>query len=145
MFFRREKPTRSSFSDHLENLRKFGFEIQTLGSGRVKATRRGAAAIIEDSGDGLPKLDRTGLVLGDEIALLVDGGYQKFFQTATGKTLPAKAEHLKALHDFDEDLKEGLGIPSLYNEGLGTTFDLHKYDRVQDRDRGEPVRPWERR
>jgi len=143
MFFRREKPVRLTFADHVENLRKYGFEVQTSGSGTVKVIRRGAAAIIEDSGDGTPKLDRAGVVVGNEIAYLVDGGYQKFFETASGRKVPALAQHLRALHAFDEDLKEGLGIPSLYNEGLGTTFDKHMYDRVRDRDRGEPVRPWE--
>lgn len=145
MFFRREKPTHLTFSDHVENLRKYGFELQSLGPGKVKAMRRGAAAILEEVGDGLAKLDRAGVVLDDEIAYLVDGGYQKFFETASGRKLPALAQHLKALHAFDEDLKEAVGIPSLYNEGLGTTFDLHMYDRVVDRDRGEPVRPWEHR
>ena len=143
MFFRREKPYQLSFSDHLDKLRRYGFELQTLGSGKVKAIRRGAAAIIEDSGNGLPKLDRAGVMVGDEMAYLVDGGYQKFFETPSGRKLPALAQHLKALHAFDEDLKEALGLPSLYNEALGTTFDKHLYDRVKDRDRGEPVRPWE--
>jgi hypothetical protein len=31
-------------------------------------------------------------------------------------------------------LKEALGLVSLYNEGLGTTFDQHMYDRVKGRD-----------
>jgi len=145
MFFRREKPVRLTFADRLENLRKLSFEVQTLGSSKVKAVRGGVAAIVEDSGDGTPILDRAGVVVGDEIAYLIDGGYQKFFETASGRKLPALAQHLKALHSFDEDLKDGLGIPSLYNEGLGTTFDKHLYDRVKDRDRGEPARPWEHR
>jgi len=72
--------------------------------------------------------------VGDEIGLLVDGGYQKFFRTPKGRKVPALAEHLKALHAFQEDLKEALGLVSLYNEGLGTTFDQHMYDRVKGRD-----------
>ena len=57
---------------------------------------------------------------------------------------PALASQLKNLHDFEEDLKEGLDIISLYNQSLGTRADQHMYDRVEDRDHGEPVRPWEK-
>ena len=48
-----------------------------------------------------------------------------FWRSPSGRTAPALATHLKALHAFEEDLKEGLGLPSLYNESLGTTSDLH--------------------
>ena len=58
--------------------------------------------------------------------------------------IPALAPQLQALHRFEEDLKEGLGLISLYNEGLGTTSDLHLYDRVRGRDAGVH-RPWERK
>jgi hypothetical protein len=42
---------------------------------------------------------------------------------------PALAEDLKALHDFEEDLKEGLGQKSPYNEALGTVSTFYLYDR----------------
>ena len=62
---------------------------------------------------------RAGIVMGDEIGSLVDGGYQKFFRTPSGRaSLPAPDE-LKAIHDFEEDLKEALGFKSLYNEVAG--------------------------
>jgi len=143
MFFRREKARLVRFDEYVEALRSHGFGIELQGSGRVKATRRGCAAIIVDDG-GVPKIDHAGVAVGGEVALLVDGGYQKFLQLPNGRRIPALAEHLKALHDFEEDLKQGLGITSLYNQGLGTTFDRHRYDRLQDRDRGEPARPWEK-
>jgi hypothetical protein len=82
--------------------------------------------------------------VGSEIAHLVHGGYQMFLQTAAGKQLPALAPHLKALHAFDEDLREGLGITSLYNESLGTTCDDHLYDRVKDRDAVAHGHPWDK-
>jgi len=53
---------------------------------------------------------------------------------------------LKALHQFSEELKEGLGLPSLYNESLGTVSEAYQYDRIQDRDKPQnarPKRPWE--
>jgi hypothetical protein len=81
--------------------------------------------------------------IGNEIGVLVDGGFQKFFRTPTGAKRPALADDLKALHDFDEDLKEGLGEESYYNESLGTVSTYYLYDRVKDRDRGVPRRVWD--
>ena len=81
--------------------------------------------------------------MGSEIGSLVDGGYQKFFRTPSGKTKPATAAELKAIHDFEEDLKEALGLESLYNESLGTVSTFYLYDRVKDRDHGVPKRVWE--
>jgi hypothetical protein len=60
--------------------------------------------------------------------------------------VPATADHLKALQQFSEELKEALGLPSLYNESLGTVSDAYQYDRVVDRDKPETdraKRPWE--
>jgi hypothetical protein len=73
----------------------------------------------------------------------VDGGYQKFFRTPHGVRVPATAEHLKALHDFEGDLMEALGEKSLYNTALGTVSTVYQYDRVKDRDRGVPKRAWD--
>ena len=133
MFFRREKPRKVTFADRLETLRQAGFQVQADGS-RATANKFGAAATLEDKGDEPPAVDKAGILVGKEIGLLVDGGYQKFFMTPSGRKVPALAEHLKALHDFQEDLREGLGLVSLYNQGLGTTFDQHMYDRVKGRD-----------
>jgi hypothetical protein len=136
MFFRREKPRVLSFEERINNLKQFGFQTQFESAGRAKVMKNGCAAIVEDRGEGRVKVHRAGVMIGEEIGLLVDGGFQKFFQTPSGKRLPALAGHLKALHDFQEDLKEGLGLISLYNESLGTTCDLHIYDRVEGRDAG---------
>jgi hypothetical protein len=81
--------------------------------------------------------------MGNEIGALVDAGFQKFFQTPSGKRKPGLAEELKALHDFEEDLREGLGEESYYNQSLGTVSTFYLYDRLKDRDRGAPKRIWE--
>ena len=82
--------------------------------------------------------------MNGEIAELVNAGYQMFLKTPSGRLLPAMASQLKALHAFDEDLREGLGLTSLYNLSLGTVSDEHLYDRVEDRDDNhKPLRPWE--
>ncbi len=145
MFFRREKVQVLTFQNRVDALKQLGFTAVSESSGRVRVSdKAGYAAILADGG-ALPKIERTGILLGGEIAVLVNGGYQMFFRTDSGKKLPAEAEQLKALHAFDEDIREGLGLTSLYNEGLGTTTERHMYDRIKDRDAGVPERVWEKK
>jgi hypothetical protein len=143
MFFKREKPHQWTFEERLANLKPLGFEARTISPGHARVSRDGCAAMVESTGDGNVKLDKAGVAVGDEIAALVHGGYQMFLRTPSGRELPALAPQLKALHAFDEDLREGLGLTSLYNVALGTTCDDHLYDRVEDRDAPRHPRPWE--
>jgi hypothetical protein len=142
MFFRREKPRQLTFEERLSGLKEVGFAV-TRENGKARVSKLGCAAIIADTDAGLPQVGKAGVIVGNEIGYLVHGGYQSFFQTETGRKVPALAEHLKALHRFQEDLKEGLGLISLYNTSLGTTFNKHLYDRVVDRDTNRPSHPWE--
>ena len=132
MFFKRQKPKVHTFSDRLSAVQQAGFQVKSIG-GKSIATRDGCGAELSDAGDHLG-IGRRGLMIGDEIAQLTDIGFQKIFQTVGGKRAPALADHLKALHGFSEDLGAALGITSLYNHGLGTTNELHVYDRVTGRD-----------
>ena len=143
MFFRRERPHDFTFQERIDNVRKAGFTVGPVPGGAVRAVRGGDAVDLKDDGGQVRSLGRAGALIGDEIGALVDAGYQKFFRTATGKKRPALADDLKALHDFEEDLKEALGQTSLYNESLGTVSTLYQYDRVKDRDLGVPKRIWE--
>ncbi len=129
MFFRRQEPKTPRFEDLLQGVREAGFETGRQADGRVRVSRGGCAAMVSDG----PRVERAGWVVGGEIASLVDGGYQKFWR-AGDRRVPALAQQLKALHDFEEDLKEALGLESLYNTSLGTTNDLHIYDRVAGRE-----------
>jgi hypothetical protein len=143
MFFRREKPHQWTFQERVNNLKPLGFESAADGSGRVRVTRKGFGAVLEDLGDGKVGIGKAGLVAGKEIATLVHGGFQMFLRTPSGREFPALADQLKALHAFDEDLREGLGLISLYNTSLGTTADDHLYDRLEGRDEPAHPRPWE--
>ena len=120
-----------------------GFTVTRLPGGGVRVSRGQCGVDLANREGAVHIADRAGIVMRDEIGFLVDGGFQKFFRTKSGKTKPALAEELKALHDFEEDLKEGLGQESYYNESLGTVSTYYLYDRVQDRDRGVPKRVWE--
>ena len=53
-------------------------------------------------------LARPGWLLGGQIARLVDKGYQKFLKTPKME-IPATADHLRAIHEFSEELNEAAG------------------------------------
>ncbi|HUA18303.1 MAG TPA: hypothetical protein VMB25_06125 [Bryobacteraceae bacterium] len=143
MFFRRQKPHIPTFTERIDGLKSLGFDTSFSGDGRAQVSRDGVGAIVEDRSGQHPHVNKAGLIVGDELGLLVNHGYQMFWQTPSGRTVPAQAAQLHNLHNFEEDLKEGLGLPSLYNESLGTTSDLHMYDRVEERDQGHIDRPWQ--
>jgi hypothetical protein len=143
MFFRREKTPPPTFDALMEKLRSKGFATAPEPGGATRVSRSGCAAIVKPKPDGSPVVDKPGVLLGSEIAVLADTGYQKIWLAPGGARAAATAKHLKALHAFEEDLKEELGLISLYNESLGTVNELHLYDRVVNRDQGVPKRPWE--
>ena len=103
------------------------------------------SAAIQRDGDGVKIFAYPGYLVGSEISKLVNKGYQQFLKTSKTE-VPATADHLKALHSFSEELKEALGLPSLYNEALGTVSEAYQYDRIVDRDKPaveRKKRPWE--
>ena len=143
MFFRRQQPKPITFEDRMDALRKAGFTVKPV-DGRVLVSRNGYAALLENVNGAPPRVaERAGLLMTGGTAKLVDAGFQKFFLAPGGDSKPALASELKDLHEFEEDLREALGLESLYNESLGTVSTQYLYDRVQDRDRGVPKRPWE--
>lgn len=142
MFFRRERPKNATFQERLDNLRRMGFTVTPVAGGATRASRGEAAVDLREE-NGQVHSSGAGVLIGNEIGSLVDGGYQKFFRTPGGNKRPALADDLKALHDFEEDLREGLGEESLYNESLGTVSTFYLYDRVKDRDAGVPKRVWQ--
>jgi hypothetical protein len=144
MFFRRQKPKVTTFTERIDRLRAANFALENLPDGRVKAIKHGVAAIIGDEGANQPDIERAGIVVGNEIASLLSGGYQMFLETPSGKRMPAMAEQLQALHQFEDDVKEALGVTNLYNTSLGTVSRSHAYDRVAGYSKPEP-RPWDKK
>ena len=143
MFFRRERPKNPSFQERLESLRQSGFSVTPQPDGGAEISRGDFVVAFEERDGALHRRERTGIRMGNEVAYLVDGGYQKFFRTTAGKQRPALASDLAGIHDFEEDLREALGLVSLYNESLGTVSTYYLYDRVKDRDQGVTKRAWE--
>lgn len=142
MFFKREKAQVSTFSTQLDTLRSAGYSVAQSGGSTLVSKGNLGARVQEGSGAPIA-IQEVGIVVGSELAVLTDLGFQKIFLTPSGKKMPALAEHLVGLHAFEEDLRETIGLTSLYNQGLGTTNEKHLYDRVQDRDHGVPKRAWE--
>jgi len=111
-----------------------GAALAKAGAKAYQVRKYGCAAEIAAAADGTVMVTkRPGWLLGGEIARLVDKGYQKFLKT-TKLEIPATADHLRAIHEFSEELKEAAGATSLYNESLGTTSDKYVYDRVKGRE-----------
>ena len=102
-------------------------EGENRAAGAYRVSKNGCAAEIAPSvqpGSPVRLLAKGGWVLGGEIARLLDRGYQKFLQT-TKLEIPATADHLRAIHTFNDELKEAAGAQVLYNEALGTTSDRY--------------------
>jgi hypothetical protein len=143
-----KKDVPPTYEQALEWFRGHGFELlEPAGtSHRVFLKKQNCSAAIEKASDDSAKiLAYPGCLIGGEIAKLVNRGYQQFLKT-TKAEIPATAEKLTALHQFVEEFQEALGLPSLYNESLGTTSEDYLYDRIKDRNLPEskrPKRPWE--
>ena len=142
------KIEQKTFEDAVNYLREHGFDVlEAPGTnGRVFVKKYNVSAAIQKTEDGGVKIFAyPGYLVGTEISKLVNKGYQQFLKTSKTE-IPATADHLKALHAFSEELKEALGLPSLYNESLGTVSEAYHYDRIVDRDKPAPERkkrPWE--
>ncbi len=143
MFFRREKSVEPGFEDRLQMLRDSGFQVEPRADGARAITKDGCGALVRDVPGTGAVIEHAGVMIGGEIAFLVDAGFQKFWAVRGERRAPALASQLEALHGFEEDLREALGIESRFNESLGTTNDLHVYDRLEGRESGGR-RPWQR-
>jgi len=136
MFFRRTRPREPGFEELIQRLGAWGFLVEPQSDGSVRVTRDGCAARVRQGTDGKPVMEQAGWVLDGQTARLVDGGFQKFWLAPGGRRQPALAAQLKALHSFEEDLREALGLVSFYNTSLGTVNALHLYDRLKCREDG---------
>ena len=129
-----------TFTEALATLAGHQFDVSSArdgssaGAKAYQVRKYGCAAEIAAAPDGtMMVLARPGWLLDGQIARLLDRGYQKFLKTPRLE-IPATADHLRAIHEFDEELKQAGGATILYNESLGTTSDRYLYDRVKGRE-----------
>ena len=138
-----------TYEEAVNWLRDHGFDlIEAPGTqARVFVKKYGVSAAIQKDGDDHVKIFAyPGYLIGGEISKLVNKGYQQFLKTSKTE-VPETADHLEALQQFTEELKEALGLPTLYNESLGTVSESYHYDRIENRDKpaaARPKRPWEK-
>jgi hypothetical protein len=135
-----KKSSPRTFNDVLALLGGQRFDVAPARDGAkrapnaVQVRKYGVAAEIAPAPDGSVEiLARPGWLLNGEIARLLDRGYQKFIKTSKLE-IPATADHLRAIHEFSEELIEAAGGTILYNEALGTTSNVYNYDRVKGRE-----------
>ena len=137
-----------TYEEALAWLRDHGFDVTDAPGTNSRVFLRKynvSAAIQKTPEDGIKIFAYPGCLIGSEISKLVNRGYQQFLKTSK-QEVPASAEQLKALQTFSEELKQALGLPSLYNESLGTVSEAYQYDRIENRDKPaveRPKRPWE--
>ena len=124
----------------LEALPKAGFAVGST-RGVMRGERYGCGAEFRRTPDGhfvmtiLPTI-----VMNGNFTRLWDAGYQKFLITDDGRKIPAQSEELVRMRRFNEELRTALGVPTYYNEALGSTCQVTTYDRVAGRQGAVPDR-----
>jgi hypothetical protein len=122
----------------MESLPEKGFVVSSTG-GVTRVEKYGSGAEFRRTSDDhytmtvLPTI-----VLNGQFVRLWDAGYQKFLLTDDGRKFPAHAEQLFNMRKFNEELRTALGIPTYYNEALGSTSSVTVYDRVKGRNGDVP-------
>jgi hypothetical protein len=132
----------------LEALPKAGFSVGST-RGVMRVEKYGCGAEFRQTPDGHYQLTiLPTVIMSGQFTRLWDAGYQKFLITDDGRKFPAQAEELVRMRHFNEELRTALGVPTYYNEALGSTCQVTEYDRVAGRqgdvpDRGVGVIPTE--
>ncbi|MCI0627893.1 MAG: hypothetical protein L0387_40625 [Acidobacteria bacterium] len=110
-----------------------GFSVGST-RGVMRTEKYGCGAELRQTPDGTFQMTiPPSLLVNGQFVRLWDAGYQKFFLTDDGKKLPALAVQLANLRKFNEELRTALGVPTYYNEGLGSTCQVTSYDRLEGR------------
>jgi hypothetical protein len=117
----------------IESLAALGFSVGST-RGVVRVEKYGSGAEFRKGTDDRFQMTiiPTIMVKG-QFTRLWDAGYQKFLLTDDGLKLPALANHLENLRRFNEELLTALGVPTFYNEALGSVSQVSVYDRVKGR------------
>jgi hypothetical protein len=149
----KKKSSHPGFDQTLDLLRTQSFDVTQYAStaGGMLVSKHGVGAVLVPPrrGDDLDDASAAyavhpGILVKGEVSLLLDRGYQKFLKTSQYE-LPATATQLQAIHAFSEEITQLIGAISLYNESLGTTSDVYRYDRLMGREAADaaPAQPWE--
>jgi hypothetical protein len=117
----------------LEGLPEKGFQVSRT-RGVVRVEKYGCGAEFRQGTNRRFQMTIPPSVLMEgQFTRLWDAGYQKFLITDDGQKIPALAQQLENLRRLNEELRSALGVPTYYNEALGSTCQVTEYDRVQGR------------
>jgi hypothetical protein len=117
----------------IESLAALGFAVGST-RGVVRVEKYGCGAEFRKGTDGSFQMTISPtIMLKGQFTRLWDAGYQKFLLTDDGLKVPALAAHLQNLRKFNEELRTALGVPTFYNEALGSVSQVSVYDRVKGR------------
>ena len=114
----------------VESLSSKGFLVRSSG-GVVRIEKHDCGAELRRTPEGVYQMTvMPSIMLQGQFTRLWDAGYQKFLLTHDSKKVPAHREQLANLRRFNEELRTALGVPTYYNEALGSTCQVTVYDRV---------------
>jgi hypothetical protein len=117
----------------VESLSGRGFLVRSSG-GVVRIEKHGCAAELRKSPSGRYQMTIIpSIMIAGQFTRLWDAGYQKFLLTNEGRKFPVRVNQLADLRRFNEELRTALGVPTYYNEALGSTCHYSVYDRVKGR------------
>ncbi len=117
----------------LDLLAAMGFGVGST-RGVVRVEKYGCGAELRQLPGGKHQMTiLPAIMLNGQFTRLWDAGYQKFLLTDDGQKFPALATHLGCLRKFNEELRTALGVPTFYNEALGSVSQVSVYDRVKGR------------
>lgn len=122
-----------------QTLAQYGFAVGSTG-GVARVEKYGCASEFRRMQDGryvmtiLPSV-----LINGQFTRLWDAGYQKFLLFDDGRRMPALASQLMNLRKFNEELRDAIGVPTYYNEALGSTARVTAYDRVKGRKGDDPT------
>ena len=117
----------------IESLAALGFGVGST-RGVVRVEKYGCGAEFRKGVDDSYQMTvMPTIMLKGQFTRLWDAGYQKFLLTDDGLKVPALAMHLANLRKFNEELRTALGVPTFYNEALGSVSQISVYDRVKGR------------
>jgi hypothetical protein len=118
----------------MDSLAALGFSVGST-RGVVRVEKYGCGAEFRQDPDERFRMTvLSTIMVKGQFSRLWDAGYQKFLLTDDGTKLPALAEQLVNLRRFNEELRTALGVPTFYNEALGSVSQLSVYDRVKGRE-----------
>lgn len=107
--------------------------------GVVRVEKYGCGAEFRQNPDGRFQMTiLPSIMLKGQFTRLWDAGYQKFLLNDDGIKVPALSTQLANLRKFNEELRTALGVPTFYNEALGSVSQISVYDRVKGREGDVP-------